>query len=216
MALSKAESRPTNGTVGGHAQASGASGRRCCWEGGNANRRIYADPRGGANSETGQMCPGDRRCRDQHGRIQSRPFFTAIPRKVSGRNRVADDEAPAESRSRGDRGKRLQLERRDKVERTFAHVCETGAARRTWLRGIEKVTKRTLISAMSHNLGRMMRGLFGMRTSQGLGAATSGVFAALQAAQFHFRTFWNVLTAPGPNPSWIVLAFVLRSNLDAA
>ena len=119
-------------------------------------------------------------------------------------------------RSRGDRGKRLQRERSEKVERTFAHVCETGGARRTWLRGIEKVTKRYLISAMSHNLGRMMRELFGMGTPRGLGAAASGVFAALQAAQIHFRTLWNVLTAPKPNPSRIQFAFVRRADLAAA
>ena len=83
-------------------------------------------------------------------------------------------------------------------------------------RSIEKVTKRYLISAMSHNLGRMMRELFGMGTPRGLGAAASGVFAALQAAQIHFRTLWNVLTAPKPNPSRIQFAFVRRADLAAA
>ena len=119
-------------------------------------------------------------------------------------------------RSRGNRGRRLQRERSEKVERTFAHVCETGGARRTWLRRIEKVTKRYLISAMSHNLGRMMRELFGMGTPRGLGAAASGVFGALQAAPIHFRTLWNVLAAPGPNPSRIQFAFARRVNLAAA
>ncbi|MFM7158956.1 MAG: transposase, partial [Planctomycetaceae bacterium] len=110
-------------------------------------------------------------------------------------------------RSRGDRGRRLQRERSEKVERTFAHVCETGGARRTWIQGIEKFTKRYLIAAMSHKLFRMMRELFGMGIARGcqrgLGAAASGVFAALQAAQIHCRTFWSVLTAPGLNPSRI-------------
>src|SRR5262245_17730936 len=42
-------------------------------------------------------------------------------------------------RTRGERGKRLQRLRSERVERTFAHVCETGGARRTWLIGIDKL-----------------------------------------------------------------------------
>jgi Transposase DDE domain. len=40
-------------------------------------------------------------------------------------------------RMRGDRGKKLQRQRSEQTERSFAHVCETGGARRTWLRGQE-------------------------------------------------------------------------------
>src|SRR5204863_6403393 len=39
----------------------------------------------------------------------------------------------------------------ERVERTFAHVCETGGARRTWLTGIENVRKRYLLSAAAHS-----------------------------------------------------------------
>jgi hypothetical protein len=41
-------------------------------------------------------------------------------------------------RNRGARGKRLQKKRSEYVERTFAHVCETGGGRRSWLRGLAK------------------------------------------------------------------------------
>lgn len=71
-------------------------------------------------------------------------------------------------RTRGARGKRLQRLRSELAERSFAHVCETGGARRTWLRSIEKVQKRYLLSAAAHNLGRIMRELFGMGTPRGL------------------------------------------------
>ena len=47
-------------------------------------------------------------------------------------------------------------------------MCETGGARRTWLRTIEKVQKRYLLAAAAHNLGRIMRELFGMGTPRGL------------------------------------------------
>lgn len=71
-------------------------------------------------------------------------------------------------RARGTRGRRLQRQRSEKVERSFAHVCETGGARRTWLRGMDKVAKRYLMAAAAHNLGRLMRALFGMGTPRGL------------------------------------------------
>lgn len=61
----------------------------------------------------------------------------------------------------GARGRRLQRSRSELVERTFAHLCDTGGARRTWLRGIDKVQKRYLTAAMAYNLGRIMRSLVG-------------------------------------------------------
>lgn len=69
-------------------------------------------------------------------------------------------------RIRGKRGRALQRQRSEKVERSFAHVCETGGSRRTWLSGIEKVRKRYLMSTMAHNLGTIMRNLFGMGTAR--------------------------------------------------
>jgi transposase len=71
-------------------------------------------------------------------------------------------------RTRGSRGRKLQRLRSERVERTFAHVCETGGARRTWLTGIENVRKRYLLSAAAHNLGVLMRSLFRMGTPRGL------------------------------------------------
>jgi transposase len=60
------------------------------------------------------------------------------------------------------KGKRLQRLRSERVERSFAHLCETGGARRSWLRGLEDVTKRYRLAAAAHNLGRIMRMLFGV------------------------------------------------------
>jgi transposase len=61
----------------------------------------------------------------------------------------------------GVRGRRLQRLRSERVERTFAHLCDTGGARRTWLRGLEQVHKRYMTAAMAYNLGRIMRALLG-------------------------------------------------------
>lgn len=71
-------------------------------------------------------------------------------------------------RMRGERGKRLQRQRSEKVERSFAHVCETGGARRTWLRGLDTVAKRYLLQVAARNLGLMMRKLFGIGTARSL------------------------------------------------
>ena len=71
-------------------------------------------------------------------------------------------------RVKGDRGKRLQRLRSERVERSFAHVCETGGARRCWLTGLAKVTKRYLLQAAARNLGLILRKLCGMGTPRGL------------------------------------------------
>lgn len=73
-------------------------------------------------------------------------------------------------RTRGARGKQLQRLRSERVERSFAHVCETGGARRTWLCGLDKLRKRYQIAAAAHNLGVLMRSLFGIGTPRGLQA----------------------------------------------
>jgi transposase len=76
---------------------------------------------------------------------------TAFQRAVSGNRR----------RVKRAKGKALQRRRSEVCERSFAHVCETGGARRTWLRGLADVSKRYRIAAAAHNLGRLLRRLIG-------------------------------------------------------
>jgi transposase len=81
-------------------------------------------------------------------------------------------------RVKGSRSRRLQRKRSEYVERSFAHVCETGGGRRTWLRGLENVTKRYVLQVAAHNLGLLMRKLFGIgkpRTLQGDGGRSVGI-----------------------------------------
>jgi transposase len=61
-----------------------------------------------------------------------------------------------------DKSKALQRLRSERCERTFAHICETGGMRRSWLRGLADVTKRYLIAAAAHNLGRILWKLVGV------------------------------------------------------
>ena len=65
-------------------------------------------------------------------------------------------------RMRRNKGKQLQRERSEKCERSFAHVCDTGGSRRSWLRGLVEVTKRYLLATAAHNLGRILRKLCGV------------------------------------------------------
>ncbi len=55
------------------------------------------------------------------------------------------------------KGTRLGRLRSERVERSFAHVCDTGGSRRSWIRKREEVTKRYRIAAAAHNLARIMR-----------------------------------------------------------
>ncbi len=92
-------------------------------------------------------------------------------------------------RVRGRRGKKLQRLRSEHCERSFAHTCETGAARRSWLRGVVDVGKRYLMHAAGHNLGVVMRKLFGIgtpRSLQGRAAAFCAALARLRDIITHF------------------------------
>jgi transposase len=110
-------------------------------------------------------------------------------------------------RTRGARSKRLQRLRSERVERSFAHVCDTGGARRSWLRGIEKVQKRYLIAAVARNLGLIMRKVFGIGTPKGL-QAEGGLVSSVCFAWLHIRCYlwrWHFVS---PSPSALSLAYV--------
>jgi transposase len=107
------------------------------------------------------------------------PVRTYIPEMQRSQQRVWTDK-PADwervyrnnrRRSGGERGKKLQRLRSERVERSFAHVCESGGARRSWLRGLVNVAKRYLIQVMGYNLGVIMRHLFGCGTPRSLQGA---------------------------------------------
>ena len=71
-------------------------------------------------------------------------------------------------RVRGERSKKLQRKRSERVERSFAHTCETGGGRRSWLRGLENVDRRHLMQVLARNLSLIVRHLFGVGTPRSL------------------------------------------------
>jgi len=101
-------------------------------------------------------------------------------------------------RVRGRRGRALQRRRSEVVERSFAHLCETGGARRTWIRGILEVRKRYLIQVAAHNLAILMRKVCGNGKPKALAGAISAISSAGGAIICTFRCFLGRLqSAPG-------------------
>jgi transposase len=134
---------------------------------------------------------------------------TYIPeRKIKGKGKRNWRDVPEEKRRavlnnrrrvRGARSKRLQRLRSELVERSFAHMCDTGGARRSWLHGIEKVQKRYLLAAVARNLGLVMRKLFGIGTPRGLQAAGDLVALVLFAwlhIKIAFHRWYRVPASP--------------------
>jgi len=86
-------------------------------------------------------------------------------------------------RMRRAKGKRLGRLRSERVERSFAHVCDTGGARRSWLTGTIDVTKRYVIAAAAHNLGRILRKLFGIGKPKALQGSSALILLAYLVAR---------------------------------
>jgi len=64
-------------------------------------------------------------------------------------------------RIRGARGKKLQAQRGERIERNFAHQFDTGGLDRLYVRGIVNVHKKLLIQAAACNLALLLRSWYG-------------------------------------------------------
>lgn len=84
-------------------------------------------------------------------------------------------------RIRGERGKALLRMRGEKLERSFAHLLETGGLRRVHVRGHEDIRKRMLIHVAAFNLGLLMRRRFGVGTPRGLQGRPAAAQAVLDS-----------------------------------
>lgn len=100
-------------------------------------------------------------------------------------------------RIRGRRGKALMRKRGELIERGFAHCYETGAMRRTHLRGHGNILKRLLVHAAGFNLGLVMRKLFGLgkprQAQDGLPAALSALLCLYRLLGRLPGALWNTL-----------------------
>ncbi len=104
-------------------------------------------------------------------------------------------------RIRGERGKALMRKRGELVERTFAHACESGAMRRTWLRGRENILKRYLVHIAAFNIGIVMRSILGAGTPRGtaaLKAASDLLFDLIKSQSALVGRFLRIFAPIGP------------------
>lgn len=132
--------------------------------------------------------------------IEKRGIRSYIPeREQKGKRRFTDKGGFCTSRAfHGNRArvsraksKALQRKRGELIERSFAHICETGGHRRVRLRGRQNIRKRYLIQTAGFNLGVVLRKLIGFGTPRGLANARDEAKSALFVL---WVTLWAVIT----------------------
>lgn len=121
-------------------------------------------------------------------RLDDAGFRTYIPERRRKGQRRWDDKGGAKTarafhanrrRVKRAKSKALHRLRGELIERTFAHVCETGAHRRTRLRGLANMKKRYLLQTAAANLGLVMRTVFGCGTPREMANRALAALAVL-------------------------------------
>jgi transposase len=155
--------------------------------------------------------------------LAQRGVRTYIPERRQKMRRWTDKPVEQEEafranrrRVRGKKGRRLNRWRSERCERTFAHVCETGGGRRTWLRGQTNVSKAHTLKCAAYNLGVLLRKVWGMRKPRN---ADEGVWGGLLAGWA-----WLTLTAviayrtitPSDHWLWDIIGLVLITAITGA
>ena len=113
-----------------------------------------------------------------------RPYVSEPDRGRRNWSEAPEAQAPVYAnrrRIRGRRGRRLMRQRGERIERSFAHLYDTGGMRRTHLRGHTNILKRLLIHAGGFNLGLVMRQWIGVGTPRGLQGRVAAVVGTLLA-----------------------------------
>ena len=95
----------------------------------------------------------------------------------------AEKEAVYANRRRieGERGKHLQRQRGERIERNFAHQFDTGGLDRLYVRGMDNVHKKFLIQAAACNLALLMRSLYGSGKPRAAHDLAAGAIFAILA-----------------------------------
>jgi transposase len=139
---------------------------------------------------------------------------TYIPERRQKGRRWTDKPAEYETafranrrRVRGQKGKRLNRWRSERCERTFAHVCETGGGRRTWLRGLVNVVKTYVLKCAAYNLGLLLRKIYGLTKPRNAQGGAAGLWAGI----FGLCALALILAATkSPDPgTWVWAAALL-------
>jgi len=96
-------------------------------------------------------------------------------------------------RIRSERGKQLLRRRGELLERSFAHLYDTGGMRRTHLRGHRNILKRLLLHVAAFNLSLILRRDAGAGTPRGLQDLRNRLF-------FTFCALWMLLKSTWERP----------------
>lgn len=89
----------------------------------------------------------------------------------------------------------MQRKRGELIERSFAHILETGGHRRVRLRGRANIKKRYLVHVAGFNLSLVLRKLLGFGTPRAFASARKGLFAAL-------LLLWGAIRAVVTRATW--------------
>ncbi len=111
-------------------------------------------------------------------------------RRWHGNTRARDAVYRNRRRIRGERGKRLLRQRGERLERPCAHLYETGAMRRVYLRGHPNILKRLLLHVGALNLGLLMRQLYGVGTPRSLQGRLCAFLLRILAFFRWSRSIW--------------------------
>ena len=93
-------------------------------------------------------------------------------------------------------GKALLKRRGEMIERSFAHVLDSGGQRRTTLRGLANINKRYLCAIIGFNLGLIMRRLTGMGTPRQAAAVKAAFWALCRCLLEGLTALWRPACAP--------------------
>jgi transposase len=99
-------------------------------------------------------------------------------------------------RVRSEYGKAMQRKRGEVLERTHAHLYETGRMRRTHLRHHDNILKRLLVHVCAFNLSLVMRKLTKFGTPRALQGLLDSTFAFLRLLLMSARAFIIFATQP--------------------
>ena len=99
-------------------------------------------------------------------------------------------------RNRGRRGRALQRRRSERLERPNAHLYETGAMRRTHLRGHANILKRLYLHVAGFNWGLLLRTLMGVGTPRGLQGRLAALVTSTLGVWTALAAYWADLRAP--------------------
>lgn len=120
-----------------------------------------------------------------------------IPDKTPNRNmsKLSDEARKVvegvRKRVKSREGKKLLRKRGMYIERSFAHILDDGALRRTTLRGRENIQKRYMIAALGYNLSLVLFTLFG--TGRPKSWAAKGVSDAFSLLYRRFKAVLELI-----------------------